>query len=56
MKSERVCLMVSHAYKGMRESAGRRAEGKTTLLGVGWLFPHCLGPECEPHGQSNKKD
>jgi hypothetical protein len=36
-----VSLTLSHAYKGMREETKRQAEGKTTLLGVGWIFPHC---------------
>ena len=31
----------SHAYKEMRERITKQAEGKTTLLGVGWCFPHC---------------
>ena len=34
-------LTLSHPYKGMRERTGKQAEGKTTLLGVGWFFPHC---------------
>jgi hypothetical protein len=34
-------LILSHAYKGMRERTRKQAEGKTTLLGVGWIFPHC---------------
>ncbi len=34
-------ITLSHPYKGMRERTTRQAEGKTTLLGVGWFFPHC---------------
>jgi hypothetical protein len=34
-------LTLSHPYKGMRERTRKQAEGKTTLLGVGWFFPHC---------------
>ena len=40
-----VTLTLSHAYKEMRERTKRQAEGKTTLLGVGWFFPHCLWTE-----------
>ena len=36
-----VTLTLSHNYKEMREKNRKQAEGKTTLLGVGWLFPHC---------------
>ena len=34
-------LTLSHPYKEMRERTSGQAEGKTTLLGVGWTFPHC---------------
>ena len=34
-------LTLSHPYKEMRERTEKQAEGKTTLLGVGWFFPHC---------------
>jgi len=36
-----VTLKLSHPYKRMRERPKKKAEGKTTLLGIGWIFPHC---------------
>jgi hypothetical protein len=50
-------LTLSHPYKGMRERTRKQAEGKTTLLGVGWLFPHCHWTDCASRtGQSNQKE
>jgi len=40
-------LTLSHPYKEMRERTSRQAEGKTTLLGVGWFFPHCHGRDTQ---------
>ena len=41
IRMNRFTLTLSHPYKGMRERTKRQAEGKATLLGVGWTFPHC---------------
>lgn len=42
-------------YKGMRPKNRKQAEGKTTLLGVGWCFPHCRWTETSARLVSEEK-
>src|SRR6185369_3149775 len=49
-------LTLSHPYKGMRERTERQAEGKTTLLGVGWFFPYCHWTAPVPYKTKNPEN